>query len=237
MQDIPQEDLHALHINVLAWAAYCEGDETVATGNAIQPAPPLPAALRRRITPIGRKALEAAWAVLAGRPGMEPRIILSSRHGEYDRTLGLLDSLADSGEVSPAEFSLAVHHGLAGLLSIATGNRQGHTAVSAGVDSFAAALTEAAACLTEGDASVLVMHFDSALPRDYEQVGGGTEPGLALALLLTPAGGESIVMRQRPTAKPGEECAAAALINLLRSNADEARAAGGRMVWSFSRAA
>ena len=39
-----------------------------------------------------RKALEAAWAVLPP-DGLAPRLVLSSRHGEYARTEGLLSSL------------------------------------------------------------------------------------------------------------------------------------------------
>lgn len=231
--EVPQ----ALEIRVLAWAAWTADGDRAMTGGAIHPAPALPATLRRRATPIGRKALEAAGTVLAGRPGAAPRIILSSRHGEYARTRGLLHSLAASGEVSPAEFSLAVHHGLAGLLSIATGNKAGHIAVAAGIDSFAAAVTEAAACLAEGDDCVLIMHFDEALPEEYGPVGGGTEDSLALALLLTRNDGERIGLHWQVADQPGEECAAAALLGLLRDNADTARAAGGRMVWSFSRAA
>lgn len=207
----------------------------MASGGEIHAALPLPASLRRRITPIGRKALEAAWAVLAGRPGLEPRIILSSRHGEYARTLGLLSSLAESGEVSPAEFSLAVHHGLAGLLSIVTGNRAGHTAVAAGIDSFGAALWEAAACLADGDGTILLLHFDEALPEFYGQVGGGSEPAQALALLLS--AGEGIHLDWRKAEVAGTESAAGALLDLLAGGTDRASAAGERMIWSFRRVA
>jgi hypothetical protein len=196
----------------------------MASGGAIHPATPLPASLRRRITPIGRKVLEAAWAVMAGRPGLEPRIVLSSRHGEYARTLGLLTSLAESGEVSPAEFSLAVHHGLAGLLSIATGNHAGHTAISAGEDSFGAALCEAAACLADGDGHILLMHFDEALPDSYDAVGGGPEPDLALALLLS--AGERGEPAGWPAERPGMQTAAGVLLGLLNGGIHRALAAG-----------
>jgi hypothetical protein len=186
---------------------------------------------------MGRKALETAWAVLAGRPEQAPRFILSSRHGEYARTAGLLGSLAATGEVSPAEFSLAVHHGLAGLLSIVTGNHAGHTAIAAGADSFASALTEAAACLADGDDSVLVMHFDEALPENYALVGGGPEPGIALALLLGGPGGEGIALDWQPVERAGRDCAATALLGLLTGGCTPAQAVGERMVWRFRRVA
>lgn len=230
-RDVPP----ALSLGIVAWAAWSGADEAMATGGEIHAAPPLPASLRRRITPIGRKALEAGWTVLAGRPGLAPRIILSSRHGEYVRTLGLLSSLADSGEVSPAEFSLAVHHGLAGLLSIATGNRAGHTAIAAGVDSFGSALFEAGSCLAEGEQAVLLLHFDEALPESYGPVGGGPEPSLALAVLLT--AGDGLRLGWRPADSAGTQSAAGALLDLLAGGEDPSIAAGERMIWSFHRAA
>ena len=226
-------EIAGLDMRVRAWAAWTEGADSLDTGGVIHPAAALPTSLRRRITPMGRKALEAAWTVLAGRQGPEPRIILSSRHGEYVRTQGLLSSLAESGEVSPAEFSLAVHHGLAGLLSIATGNRAGHTAIAAGADSLPSALTEAAACLAEGDHSVLVMHFDEALPRSYALAGGEAEPSLALALLLSAHDGEGFGLTWQPAPAPGGDCAALALLGLLRGGRGPVRAVGKRMAWSF----
>ena len=146
-----------------AWAAWPQDAQQVMGEGLCDAAPPLPPSLRRRITPLGRRALAAAWAVLAGRAQM-PHLVLSSRHGEYVRTLALLDALESSGEVSPAEFSLAVHHGLAGLLSIATGNRLAHTAVAAGEDSFGYGCLEAAAQLAEVAERVLLLHFDEPLP-------------------------------------------------------------------------
>lgn len=225
-----------LEIPVAAWASWADGEEMVSTGGAASPAPPLPALLRRRVTAIGRRALETAWAITAGLGGSAPRIILSSRHGEYSRTMDLLRSLAESGEASPAEFSLAVHHGLAGLLSIATGNRAGHTAIAAGADTLGAALQEAAGCLAEGDSGVLLMHFDEPLPTEYDLVGGGAEPRLALALLL---GGEG--RRLRLSWRPldnGTGCGPAmSLLRLLRDEAVPEASPGDRMTWSLSYAA
>ncbi|WP_170959110.1 beta-ketoacyl synthase chain length factor [Magnetospirillum sp. 15-1] len=223
-----------------AWAGWLPGRDVLAAGGDIRAGgPPLPASLRRRITPVGRKALEAAWTVLAGRPGAEPLIVLSSRHGEYARTLGLLDSLAASGEVSPAEFSLAVHHGLAGLLSIASGNHAGHTAVAAGGESFCCALLEAAAALGDGTPSVLLMHFDESLPPQYAPVGGGEEPAVALALLLSPAGDApgTFVMEFAPAGVSGRDCPAVAFARLLEGEAAESSACGERMIWRWRHAA
>jgi hypothetical protein len=144
-----------------------------------------PALLRRRVTPIGQSALRAAYP-LAQAP---VRYILCSRHGEFQRTLSLLQSIARGEESSPADFSLSVHNALAGLLSIATGNHSGHTALAAGADSFGFGLVEALGCLIERPAeSVLLVYFDESLPTPYSELPDvREEPGIALALLLTEA--------------------------------------------------
>jgi len=192
----------------------------------------MPASLRRRVSAIGRKALEAAWEILPEQGS--PRLVLSSRHGEYRRTFGLLTSLAEDGTVSPAEFGLSVHHALAGLLSIATANHSGHTAISAGANSFGYGLLEAASCLDEDRAPVLLIHFDEPLPEIYPPLNDGGDPPLALALLLAPSeGGEAMEMTQDPDASPPVGAVAHQFLDFLQSSESERRAAG----WRWRRAA
>ena len=79
----------------------------------------IPMMLRRRATPVGRAALGAAM----GLPHVnDARFILASRHGELARTASILKCLVECEPVSPADFGMSVHHGLSGLLSIATKN-------------------------------------------------------------------------------------------------------------------
>src|SRR5689334_10839923 len=121
-------------LTVLDWAASARpsmdgcwttiGRET-STSTALQ-------LLRRRVSEIGQRALRPAWCLSEG----EPKFVLASRNGEFGRTLGLLEALTEREPLSPAEFSLSVHHALIGLLSIARGNGAGHTALAAGADSF-----------------------------------------------------------------------------------------------------
>jgi hypothetical protein len=228
---------------LVSWAGWLPGAEGLASGGAVRPGAALPSSLRRRVTPIGRKALEAAWLVLAGRSEDEepPRIVLSSRHGEYGRTMGLLDSLAESGEVSPAEFSLAVHHGLAGLLSIAAGNRAGHSAVAGGGESFGYGWLEAAASLADGGGRVLLIHFDEPLPEPYAPVGGDRDPSVALALLLASdrdeAEGDRLSLAFAPSDPPGDESPAVSFARLLDGQAAEAVCVGERLTWRWCRVA
>ena len=229
----------ALSFRIAAWAGWRPGDEESPTRRGAEPSRPLPAMLRRRVTDIGRQALEAAWAVLPD--GMTPRLVLSSRHGEYDRTLGLLRSLAEDGTTSPAEFSMAVHHALAGLLSIATGNRAGHTAVAAGPESLGYGVLEAAAALAEDRAPVLLFHFDPRMPGHYAPVCDGADDEGALAMLLAPASedrGEHIRLSVE-TASPGSSRPppmTAALLDFLRSGKAASDIEGQTMIWRWRRA-
>ena len=138
------------------WANAVTDDRSADVGYA--PSGDLTMMLRRRATSVGRSALGAAMGL--PRVG-EARYILSSRHGELNRTVSILKCLADAEPVSPADFSMSVHNGLAGLLSIATKNTNGHSAVSAGPESFCYGLLEAAACLAEKpDEPVILIHYD-----------------------------------------------------------------------------
>jgi hypothetical protein len=224
---------------VASWAGWLPGSDSLALGGNAVARGALPASLRRRVSVIGRKLLETAWAV-SPEGGVAPRLVLSSRHGEYSRTFALLGELARSGEVSPAEFSLSVHHALVGLLSITSGNVAGHTAVAAGPDSFACALLEAVSCLAEGDQAVLLMHFDEALPDIYAPVGGEAEEPIALAVLLLPdSAGEGDLLRFRvetATAAPAGPLAVR-FADLLAGTVDAVSGGGSRMNWSWRRAA
>ncbi len=211
------------------------------------PRPPVPLPLRRRVSPIGQAALRIAWAL----PQVErARFVFASRHGEFDRTLTMLDQLAAQDAPSPADFSLGVHNALPGLLSICAKNRRGHTALAAGIDSFGFGLMEAAACLLEQPENpVMLVYYDAALPHGYPDTAPPcAETTLALAIALVappqpsiplqtstpPQTSIRIVMSATPTADT-EPCDAAPVVfmRFLRTMAPEARATGERMIWHW----
>ena len=236
--------------HVLDWAAQAEGRvqraEWQAWAGAAVPdsAPPparpgLPMMLRRRLTPLGQAAIASAYQAGAD-AGMH--YVFASRHGEFRRSLRLLETLAQGEGLSPADFSLSVHNALAGLLSIATGARAGHTAIAAGADSFAAGLLEATALLAAQPAArVLLVYFDEDLPPPF--AGLVPEPpagALALAVLLGTAGGEPVAFSTaaepaataRPTTAQAED-----FLHFLASGQQAGSAAGGRMRLEWRRAA
>lgn len=230
--------VQSVSFSVRSWAGWLPGRADLAMGGEIVAAAQPPAGLRRRATPLGRKVLEAAWPLLAGRTD-QPRIVLASRHGEYERTWGLAQALAAEGELSPADFSLSIHHGLAALLSIATGNRAGHTALAGGGDSFGFGCVEAAISLAEGDQAVLLLYYDDPLPERYRPIAGKDGDAAVLALLLEPAGqgGDTVTVEFQPTEGGGGEPLAQRFGALLAGEAAEAAGEGERMSWRWRRVA
>lgn len=195
----------------------------------------MPMLLRRRVTPIGQAALRSAWAL----PQLDrTRFVFASRNGEFDRTMAMLSHLATGEAPSPADFSLAVHNALPGLLSVATRNRGGHTALAAGIDSFGFGLMESVACLHESpDEPVILVYFDAPLPDGYPGAAPAFAP-LALALLL--ASPESAPRRVTMTALPATDDepgdAAATFLDFLQRTAPKAAVQGECMNWTWHHA-
>ncbi len=211
------------------WAAgvLCSAAQSPSPGEAV------PLLLRRRVGPLGQKALRAAWCLP---DSATARLVFASRHGEFSRTLSILDALAGDEPVSPADFTLSVHHALAGLLSIARTNRQGHTAIAAGRDSFGFGMLEALACLTETPESpVVLVYYDEPLPppfADFDQDG----EHVALALTLAARGsGPGFSLTVSPG---GDAVSATPSLDFLRfflSGAAGADCPGDRHVWHWKR--
>jgi hypothetical protein len=194
--------------------------------------------LRRRISPLGQAALRCAWRL----PDADrARIVSASRHGEFGRTLSILESLAKGETVSPADFTLSVHHALVGLLSIAQGNRKGHTAVAAGPDSFGFGFLEALASLQEKPAEpVVLLYYDEPLPSPYERFDPATEQPLALALSLSSTGEDEPIELDTGALQGSSASAGLPALTFLRFLLSEARATsweGERLQWRWRRLA
>lgn len=240
-----------LAFSVRDWFAWMPGRETrpewrnwalgpasvVAPEESAEPMPTLPMMLRRRVTSIGQKAVGAA---LACQGADTARYVVASRHGEYDRTVAIFTSLAEEEAPSPAEFSMSVHHGLAGLLSIHAANRLGHVAISAAQDSFAFGMMEAALCLAEDPATpVLLIYYDPPLPDAYDRFRAASEAALptVLALLMEAAHEPRISFQWQPT-KPNPALTDSQALRFLRwllSGEPQAECRGERMIWRWSR--
>ncbi|HXN87412.1 MAG TPA: beta-ketoacyl synthase chain length factor [Candidatus Binataceae bacterium] len=222
------------------WTAWLR-DEELHKAEAVSVALTLPTMLRRRISVIGQMAFRASYALLENRIA---RFIFCSRHGEFQRTLNILKSLAAQEPVSPAEFSLSVHNALAGLLSIAWKNTAGHTTISAGADSFGAAMLDAIACLKSQPAEpVMVVYFDDLLPEPYDTFNDRDDTCLALAMLLgaPPNDGEDLTVSFEPCARETASLSATEqaldFLRFILSGESERISIGERLQWRWQRGA
>ncbi len=184
-----------LAVTLAAWAGWRDvpgGPQEAGWSAVPATAQAVPVLLRRRIDRAGQAALRLAWNMAASGAA---RIVASSRHGAFARSLAIMRAAQAGEPASPSEFSLSVHHAMAGLLSIARTNRAGHTAVAAGAESLAAGLLEAAVGLglpeseagASGRAGALLMHLDEPLPAPFDVL-LPPAPACALVLALMPDG-------------------------------------------------
>lgn len=126
-------------------------DEAAGAGAAAtngRPAPTLLAPNERRRAPdsvlLALEVAQQACAMAARDPGALPAVF-SSAYGDLAISDYLCATLARSPqELSPTKFHNSVHNAPAGYWAIATGCMHSTSAVSAGEDSFAAGLLEAA---------------------------------------------------------------------------------------------
>ena len=211
-----------------AWAAWARGATVDAAAQTHAALPPI---LRRRITPIGQMAFEAAQAAQGA---AEARFVFASRHGEFRRTLSLLETLLGDETVSPADFSLSVHNALMGLLSIWSRNPRGHTTIASGTATFHCALIEAASMLVaDTDTPVLLVFYDEPLPAPYDGFNGAADGALALALLLKSTGDGA---RVSIDARSGEAAEIAQPLDFIRFLVREEHRADSRPLRVSSRA-
>jgi hypothetical protein len=170
---------------------------------------------------------------------------LASQHGDLGRTVGLLKSLALKEPLSPTDFTMSVHHALVGLISIHTGNREGHTAVAAATDTFGFGFLEATAYVAAESKPALLVYLDDPLPDEYREfrTSDGTGALVVVAQIEPPAGdGSDCVFSATPNAKPAgrtrSEGQAAPLdfLRFLLAGCASIASSGERMDWRWQRA-
>ena len=135
---------------------------------------------------------------------------------------------------------MAVHHALVGLLSIATGNRLGHSAIAGGRESFGYGLLEAVTATTEHpERPVLLLHYDDPLPVSHQPVAGPQEESLALILgLAGPTGTPGdVTLGLEPAGRDAavSESLALDFLLFLLNGSRRGGAVGERMHWRWGR--
>ncbi|MYN18453.1 3-oxoacyl-ACP synthase [Rugamonas sp. FT107W] len=195
----------------------------------------MPAMLRRRAGFLGKMALEVAYQCLDGRTDIPT--VFCSRHGEVARSLELLSDLARGEPLSPTAFSMSVHNAIAGLLSIARGDRANQLALAAGAATIEHAVIEACGLLADGASEVLLVACDCPLPELFAPFQDCEEQPYAWAWLLTPAADDAISLNWTASA----EAPSAGMPGGLEVARFQLRGArrlercDGRLRWSWSR--
>ncbi|WP_121043549.1 beta-ketoacyl synthase chain length factor [Herbaspirillum sp. 1173] len=153
-------------------------DDRQAAGSGEPAVKSMPPMLRRRTSPVGKLALEAAYGALsaaspaiassppddASKDAQDMPVVFASRHGECARSVELQMALAAAAPMSPTAFSLSVHNANAGLFSIARGSQANTVAIAAGQSTVEHAVIEACGLLADGARQVLLVVADAPLP-------------------------------------------------------------------------
>jgi hypothetical protein len=234
-------------LSIVAWSAWAPGIESAQAWNAwaagdLQPGregnPALPFVdplMRRRLSRLARMALHVAHVCTQTRAA--ERSVFASRHGELQRTVGMLHDLGRNTELSPTDFSLSVHNAIAGVHSIVRRDRSPSVAVAAGEESFAYGLIEAAGqWQLDTDRSVLFVYADEPAPTEYRRFVSDREMPHALALLIGSGGDTALQMRRVPGAGQGlnPEMQSLAFVRGGARKGGEMAGWGGQHEWGWS---
>ncbi|MDR0528765.1 MAG: beta-ketoacyl synthase chain length factor [Zoogloeaceae bacterium] len=208
-----------------AWLAWAKNPAGEIGGDlaepAAAPARSIPAMLRRRADLSGRAALHVMTDENLRYTGQS--VILASRIGEFSRAFALLRELARVGQVSPQQFSMAVHHASGGLFMMCQKARAPLTAVSAQEETALSGLLEAQIQIAEGESSVWLVCCDEPLPAEYRVLSARPDANTAyFACVLELAEGKdfSLVSEDIPARCSGRATALDVLSFFLAPRAD-----------------
>jgi len=152
----------------------------------------LPAAERRRLTPLASLALSAGERLVSGRSAAELKsvpMVYASRNGDGAVLLKLLAAIRDRQPVSPTQFHNSVHNAPAGYWSIGLGARAATTALAAGDDTMEVALVEAGLQACSRGGPVLLLVAQKTFPPELHAA-RPTSDDFVLGAWCEPASGE-----------------------------------------------
>lgn len=186
-----------LQFSILSWGAWSPEYQDAAAWQHWQPspaesevdrqtAPQLPtiaAMQRRRFSRLTKMMLDVCAQCHVDN---QTRSIFASRHGELNRTIGLLEDIINQQPLSPLAFSQSVHNTASGIYGILNDNRSASTSIAAGTETLSQAMIEAYAQLCEDPTPLMLVFGDDPVPPVYSQFTQEFELPLALGLQLAP---------------------------------------------------
>lgn len=187
------------------WENWAAGRTVNSEGGAKPDVSMVPAMKRRRMSSLSRMAFATALDCL-GDSDIKPVCVFATRHGELLRTINIIESLVEGKDISPTDFSLSVHNTALGMFSIFTDNKLPATTVVAGIDTFGAALIEAAVHRHRfPDRHILLVFFDEPLPSPLNSLQVGPAEACSISLLLSPTQETNLVIGRRQTKDKSSE--------------------------------
>ncbi len=160
----------------------------------------VPMLTRRRLSQLSKMVVYVNAAISKD---MSPcKVTFASQFGEITQQLKISQALLDTGNVSPAHFSLSVFNASIANATILQKNTAGYSAVFSGRESFREGLRDCVAALKEGSDQERVFIFaDEKIPETYAPVAGVPYPNAVCALALrltTDAGRGEKVLDEAP---------------------------------------
>ena len=150
-----------------AWLAWFKNPQPISEDSKAG-ATQVPALMRRRLSSLGRAAIEAVMAIYdeSDRENQTP-IVFASRWGDIGLSVKLLKELCQEKSVSPMGFSTSVHNGIGGLFSISQKHRANVVAIAGAETTPSAAMFEGMGLLHEGARSVIVVVYEERSPEEF----------------------------------------------------------------------
>ena len=143
----------------------------------------VPMLTRRRLSLLSKMVVYVNEAVSKDMPPC--KVTFASQYGEISQQLKISEALIQTGNVSPAHFSLSVFNASIANATILQKNTAGYSAVFSGKDAFRHGLADCIAALESGSEKERLFIFaDEKIPETYAPVAGVPYPNAYCALAL-----------------------------------------------------
>jgi len=143
----------------------------------------VPMLTRRRLSQLSKMVVAVNAAI--GKDMPPCKVTFASQYGEITQQLKISQALLDTGNVSPAHFSLSVFNASVANATILEKNTAGYSAVFSGKNAFREGLRDCIAALKAGPDTERVFIFaDEKIPEVYAPVAGVPYPNAVCALAL-----------------------------------------------------
>ena len=143
----------------------------------------VPMLTRRRLSQLSKMVVAVYTAI---NKDMQPcKVTFASQFGEITQQLKISQALLETGNVSPAHFSLSVFNASIANATILQKNTAGYSAVFSGKEAFREGLRDCCAALKANTEQERVFIFaDEKIPETYAPVAGVPYPNAVCALAL-----------------------------------------------------